>query len=139
VTVEQNIAVVREYHERMWMRDDLTALDDCWNPAAAVEVSGFADSTIEAIRDDVTRYRGAFTDVRASILDLIGQDDKVVLHWETTGRHVGPYGSVAATGKDITMTGVDIFRVADGRIVACQSLWDGLSVYEQMGVLSYPE
>ena len=137
--LEQNIAVVREYHERMWMQDDLTALDDCWNPSAAVAVSGFADSTIEAIREDVLRYRGAFTDVRASILDLIGQDDRVVLHWETTGRHVGPYGSVAATGKDITMTGVDIFRVADGRIVACQSLWDGLSVYEQMGVLSYPE
>lgn len=137
--LEKNLAVIRDYHERVWVHDDLTALDEYWDPSAAVDVTGFDDASIEAIRDDVLRYRGAFTDVRTSILDLIGQDDKVVLHWETTGRHVGPYGSVAATGKDITMTGVDIFRLADGRIVECRSLWDGLSVYEQMGVLSYPE
>ncbi len=137
--LEQNIAVVRDYHERVWVHDDLSALDDCWSPSAAVAVTGFADSTIDAIREDVLRYRGAFSDVRASILDLIGQGDKVVLHWETTGHHVGPYGSIGATGRDITMTGVDIFRVADGLIVECRSLWDGLSVYEQMGVLTAPE
>jgi predicted ester cyclase len=139
VTVDQNLAVIRDYHERVWVHDDLSALDEYWDPAAAVEVTGFDDGTIEAIREDVLRYRGAFTDVRTSILDLLGQDDQVVLHWETTGRHVGPYGSVAATGRDITMTGVDIFRLAGGRIVACRSLWDGLSVYAQMGVLDYPE
>lgn len=139
MTLEQNLAVIRDYHERVWVHDDLSALDEYWDPAAAVEVTGFDDSSIEAIRADVLRYRGAFTDVRTSILDLLGQDDQVVLHWETTGRHVGPYGSVAATGKDITMTGVDIFRLAGGRIVACRSLWDGLSVYVQMGVLDYPE
>jgi predicted ester cyclase len=139
VTLEQNLAVIRDYHERVWVHDDLSALDEYWDPAAAVEVTGFDDSSIEAIRADVLRYRGAFTDVRTSILDLLGQDDQVVLHWETTGRHVGPYGSVAATGRDITMTGVDIFRLAGGRIVACRSLWDGLSVYVQMGVLDYPE
>jgi len=139
MTLEQNLAVIRDYHERVWVRDDLSALDEYWDPSAAVDVTGFDDASIEAIRADVLRYRGAFTAVRTSILDLIGQDDQVVLHWETTGRHVGPYGSVAATDKDITMTGVDIFRLAGGRIVECRSLWDGLSVYEQMGVLSYPE
>lgn len=137
--LDRNLAVIRDYHERVWVHDDLTALDEYWDPAAAVDVSGFDDGSLQAIRDDVARYRGAFTDVRTSILDLLGQGDQVVLHWETTGHHVGPYGSVAATGRDITMTGVDIFRLADGRIVECRSLWDGLSVYEQMGVLSYPE
>ena len=137
-TATRNAAIVRDYHERVWVHDDLTALET-WDADAAVDVTGFADATVEAIREDVLRYRGAFTDVRTSILDLLGQDDQVVLHWETTGRHVGPYGSVAATEKDITMTGVDIFRLAGGRIVECRSLWDGLSVYEQMGVLAYPD
>ena len=134
-----NAAVVREYHERVWVHDDLDVLEESWDPTAAVSVSGFADSTVEAIREDVLRYRGAFTDVESRILNLVAQDDKVVLHWETSGRHIGPYGSVAATGRVITMTGVDIFRLAGGRIIACTSLWDGLSVYEQMGVLTAPE
>ena len=136
---EANAAVVREYHERVWVHDDLGALDDAWHPAAVVSVTGFDDATIEAVREDVLRYRGAFADVESRILDLVAQHDQVVLHWETSGRHVGPYGSVAATGRVVTMTGVDIFRLAGGRIVECRSLWDGLSVYAQMGVLTAPD
>jgi len=134
-----NAHIVREYHERVWVRDDLTAIDECWSPSASVAVTGFESSTLDAIREDVARYRGAFTDVDAQILDLIAEGDKVALHWRTSGLHVGPYGSVAPTGRVITMEGMDIFRVEDGLIVSCQSLWDGLSVYEQLGVLRYPE
>lgn len=138
-SAETNAGLVREYHERVWVRDDLTAIDDCWSASASVEVPGFDSSTLDAIRDDIARYRGAFTDVDALILDVIAQGNKVALHWRTSGLHVGPYGSVAATGRVITMEGMDIFRVEDGLIVECQSLWDGLSVYEQLGVLEYPE
>lgn len=136
---DRNAAVVRDYHERVWVHDDLSALEQHWHPSATVAVTGFADSSIDAIREDVLRYRGAFDDVDATIVDLIAQGDQVALHWSTTGRHVGPYGSVAATGRRITMTGVDIFRLRDGLIVECRSLWDGLSVYEQMGVLTAPD
>lgn len=139
MSTSNNAAIVREYHERVWVKDDLTAIDDCWSPSASVAVTGFDSSSLDAIRADVARYRGAFTDVEAHILDVIAQGDKVALHWRTSGRHVGPYGSVAATGRVITMEGMDIFRLADGLIVDCQSLWDGLSVYEQLGVLEYPE
>ncbi|MDH6181580.1 putative ester cyclase [Microbacteriaceae bacterium SG_E_30_P1] len=134
-----NADIVRDYHERVWVRDDLTAIDEYWSPEASVAVTGFESSTLDAIRADVARYRGAFTDVEAHILNLIAEGDKVALHWRTSGRHVGPYGSVAATGRVITMEGMDIFRVEGGLIVDCQSLWDGLSVYEQLGVLQYPE
>ena len=137
--VGRNLAVVREYHERVWMHGDLAALEDCWAPDATVNITGFESSALDAMRDDILRYQGAFTDVTAVIHDLIAQGDQVVLNWETSGLHVGPYGSIAATGRVITMTGIDIFRVVDGRIVECRSLWDGLSVYEQMGVLTAPD
>ncbi len=137
--VDRNLAVIRDFHERVWVHDDLTALDELWAPDAVVVVAGFDDSTIEAIREDILRYRGAFTDVSTRVGDLFGQGDRVVLRWETTGRHIGPYGSVAQTGRVITMAGIDIFRLERGRIIECRSLWDGLSVYEQMGVLTAPD
>ena len=70
-----------------------------------------------------------------SVLSLLADGDRAVLHWATTGTHVGPYGKVAATERVITMTGIDIFRMVDGRIVELWSMWDGLDVYDQMGVL----
>lgn len=134
-----NRELVREYHDRVWQKDDRTALEDCWAPDAVLDITGFDGNALDVLRADIARYRAAFADVRTTIHDLLAQDDRVVLHWETSGRHIGAYGSVAATGKVITMRGIDLFRVADGRIVACSSLWDGLSVYEQLGVLTVPE
>jgi predicted ester cyclase len=58
-----------------------------------------------------------------------------VLRWATSGRHVGPYGDIAATGRRITMRGIDILRIEGAQIVECWSMWDGLDVYDQLGVL----
>ena len=87
------------------------------------------------LRADIDRYFAAFTDIETTIEHLVAADDKVVLHWSTTGKHVAPYGEIAATGKRIAMTGMDLLRLEGERIVECWSMWDGLSVYEQLGVL----
>lgn len=127
--------LIARYHQRLWGSGDLTAIDEAFAPFAVVHLTGFDGSAVQTVRDDATRYQGAFTDVSTAVLSLLAEDDRVVLHWSTTGTHTGPYGKVAATGKAITMTGIDIFRVADGRIVELWSMWDGLDVYDQMGVL----
>jgi predicted ester cyclase len=127
--------LVRSYHERVWTLRDLTALADSWSSDAYLDVQGFDGHAIEVLRADIDRYFIAFTDVKSTIVDLVGEDDRVVLHWETAGLHVGPYGAIAPTGKVITMRGIDILRVEAGLIVACTSMWDGLSVYEQLGLL----
>jgi predicted ester cyclase len=127
--------LVRRYHERLWGEGDRSAIDEYWSPDAVVHMTGFEGTAVDVVRADVDRYFGAFTDVRTEILDLLGDGDRVVLRWETSGLHVGPYGDIAATDKRITMRGVDILRVADGRIVECWSMWDGLDVYDQLGVL----
>lgn len=127
--------VVRRYHERLWRDGDASAVDAFWDPAAVVHMTGFDGTAVDAVREDVARYQGAFTDVETAIEDLLVDGDKVVLRWATSGDHVGPYGAVAATGKRITMRGIDILRVEGERIVECWSMWDGLDVYEQLGVL----
>jgi predicted ester cyclase len=127
--------VVRTLHDRLWGGGDLTAIDDAFDPAAVTHWAGFSSNTVDAVRADATRYFGAFADVSTSIAELLADGDKVVLRWKTTGKHVGPYGDVAATGRVITMEGIDIHRIAGGRIVESWSLWDGVEVYRQLGVL----
>lgn len=133
--VQDNKRVVAEFHRRLWAEADLAVIEETFAPEALVHMTGFDESARAAVRADAERYRGAFSDVESSVLALVGEGDRVVLHWSTTGRHVGPYGKVAATGKAVTMTGIDIFRIADGMIVECWSMWDGLDVYDQMDVL----
>lgn len=134
-TATGNKARVRAYHERLWGQGDLSAIADTWAPDAAVEMTDSDGTAIDAVVADAERYFGAFTDVSTEIRALIAEGDRVVLHWATTGRHIGPYGDIPATGREITMQGIDILTLRDGRIAACSSMWDGLSVYDQLGVL----
>ena len=101
-------------------------------------MTGFDGATVDVLREDVDRYVGAFADVETEIGDLIAEGDRVVLWWRTTGTHVGPYGDIApvATGRRITMEGVDVLTVRDGRIVEVRSFWDAAGVYRQFGLLA---
>ncbi|MEP2597291.1 MAG: ester cyclase [Lentilitoribacter sp.] len=136
MSTDSNKALVRAYHTELWAKGDMTAISRYWSPDAKVEITDFDSNAIDAIHEDVTRYWGAFKDVKTEILALIAEDDKVVLHWQTSGLHFGPYGDVAATNKRITMAGMDILRIQNDLIVECTSMWDGMSVYDQLGVLN---
>jgi steroid delta-isomerase-like uncharacterized protein len=81
------------------------------------------------------RYLGAaFRNIRYTILDIIAEDDKVVLHWRFSAMHQGDFLGVAATGKQVTVQGLALFRVMDGKIAADDSYWDNLFILEQLGV-----
>lgn len=135
MTNEDGKDLIRRYHEQLWGDGDPAAIDEFWDPGAVVHLTGFDSTAVDAVREDVTRYFAAFDHVQTTIEDLLADGDKVVLRWVTAGNHVGPYGAVAATGKRITMRGVDILRVREDRIVECWSMWDGLDVFDQLGVL----
>ena len=68
---------------------------------------------------------------------MIVDGDRAAMWWQTSGRHVGPYGDIAPepTGARITMEGVDFITVRDGTIVEVRSSWDAATVYRQFGLL----
>lgn len=130
--------LVRLLHVELWGNGDTTAIDRYVAPDARTVMTGFEGSTVDVLREDVDRYLGAFTDVATEILDLIAQDDRVMLWWQTSGTHTGPYGDIAPepTGNRITMEGVDLYVVADERVVEVRSFWDAAAVYRQFGLLA---
>lgn len=132
---DTNKAVIRNYHDRLWGMGDLSVIKEVWSPEAKVSMTDFDGTALDTVVEDAERYFGAFTDVKTTIHDLLAEGDKVVLHWSTTGKHVGPYGDVAATGREISMQGMDILTLKEGKIVEIASMWDGMGVYDQLGVL----
>ena len=77
----------------------------------------------------------AFPDFQITVEDQIAEGDKVVVRWIDTGTHLGPFEGVAATGRRLLLTGMDILRIADGQIVERWSEYDMLSVFEDLGVV----
>jgi steroid delta-isomerase-like uncharacterized protein len=133
--VPENKELIRTFHHRLWAERDLGVLDHVIAPDAVMHWGDSDSNAAEAVRADVERYFAAFSDVRTSIDDLVGEDDKVVLRWTTSGVQTGPYGKVPPTGREITMRGVDVYRLDRGRIVEGWSMWDALDVYQQLGLV----
>lgn len=75
----------------------------------------------------------AFPDPRFEIHDLIGEGEKVVARWTFHGTHLGPFGPVPATGKEISMSGITIYTLRNGKIAQAHSNFDQLGMMQQLG------
>jgi steroid delta-isomerase-like uncharacterized protein len=131
----RNKELVRTFHRRLWAERDIGVIEEMIVSDAKTHWGDSESRAASAIRADVERYFAAFTEVHTSIDDLIGEGDKVVLRWTTTGTNTGPYGSVPPTGRVVTMTGVDVYRLDGGHIVEAWSMWDALGAYRQLGLV----
>jgi steroid delta-isomerase-like uncharacterized protein len=83
-------------------------------------------------------FRSVFPDLKYTIEDMIAEGDKVVIRWIATGTQKGELFGIPPTGKHITVAGVDIFRLANGKLVELWLSWDQLGMMQQIGVIPPP-
>jgi predicted ester cyclase len=62
-----------------------------------------------------------------------------MIRWIMRGTHNGPLMGIAATGKPVTVAGIDVFRIAGGQIVELWQHLDQLGMLQQLGVIPTPE
>lgn len=79
--------------------------------------------------------RTAFPDIHLTINDQIADGDRVVTRWTAVGTRQGEFQAIAPTGKRVRMSGTDIDRFADGKVVECWTNADELGLLQQLGVL----
>jgi predicted ester cyclase len=101
--------------------------------ADAVDHSG--PVSMKGVEGFKTRTRGihdAFTDVDVVVLDLLVDGDKLAWRWTLTATHHGAFLGVAPTGRRVTMTGMNIQRIANGVVVEHWSNADQLGLLRQV-------
>ncbi len=80
----------------------------------------------------------AFPDVQIIQEELIAEGDQVVERWTIRGTHQSTFMGIPPTGKYITYTGIDIFRIVDGKLVLVGQSVDRLGMMQQLGVVPMP-
>jgi steroid delta-isomerase-like uncharacterized protein len=77
----------------------------------------------------------AFEDLKRPVEDLVAQGDKVVARWTSSGRHTGSFQGIPATGREVSTSGITIFRLERGKIVEEWSETDTIGLLQQLGPL----
>lgn len=78
---------------------------------------GKTEPGIQNLKDICTRYHESFTDWKLTIHDIICEQNKAVVHFTIMLTHSQPYRGFEPSGARIEAHGIDIFRIADGKIV----------------------
>jgi steroid delta-isomerase-like uncharacterized protein len=134
---EQNKTVVRRLFEELWNKGTLPVADELIAPTYTHHDTATPDvgRGPESEKKRVTMYRNAFADFRLTIEDIIAEGETVMARWTCRGAHKGELNGIAPTGKQISISGVTVARIASGKIVEGWVNWDALSLMQQLGVV----
>ncbi len=142
MSLEENKAIARRYFE-----------DAPFNPAACDEI--FAPSfqfhaivhtgvTPQTIESNPQSEKAAFEQYKAiwggwhfKIEDVIAEGDRVMVCWTSHETQQGEFNGLPPTGVQVTNSGINIFRIGDGKIAEVWDIYDRLWMWQQLGV--FPE
>jgi steroid delta-isomerase-like uncharacterized protein len=137
MSTEENKALARRVIEQMFnegnldVADELLALDYVdHDPTLPEDVHG-----PEGFKEYVGMYRSAFPDLHVQIEDQIAEGDRVATRWTGTGTHDGELAGIAPTGKRVTVPGMEIVRIANGKLVEGWEGYDSGTLMRQLGVM----
>jgi len=84
------------------------------------------------------QFTTAFPDAQITIDGAVEERGVVACRWTITGTHRGEFQGVPPTGRQITMAGVDMSRVVDGRVAEHWAQFDVAGVLVQVGAIPVP-
>ena len=83
-------------------------------------------------------YLAAFPNLHFTFEDLIAEGDKVVVRETMSGTQQGELMGIPPTGKQFSVTGIEIYRFEGGKIVEHWLESDMLGLLQQLGALPSP-
>ncbi|MFW9793918.1 MAG: ester cyclase [Candidatus Thorarchaeota archaeon] len=138
MTISENIELVKQ------------ALD-AYNRDGTLGIAKFMDENVvdnfatgreplkgkKAFVDDNIAFEKIFSNLRANIDNIFGQDDWVCVQGFMTGTHNGPFTlnngkQIPPTGKSIRIPICNVIKLKDGKIIELHEYFDQLSFMTQL-------
>jgi len=137
VSIAENKKIVQRYQE-IYNSNDLDALgevvsEDLLTPKIMSGIPIGIEGAKAAYRIMLT----GFPDYQTIIDDLVAEGDKVAARITMSGTNTGSFMGIPVTGKHASFTGIYIARIVNGKIVEHWGEEDGVSLLQQLGILSF--
>ena len=136
---EENKTIARRFNEDIWGTGDEAALEEVF--AEDVVDHGAIPGQPpgrEGHKYQLNLFRSAFPDLHVTTEDIVVEGDRVVSRWTARGTHQGQLMGIDPTGKEVTFTGIDVLRIAEGKVVERWAEGNDLEVMQQIGAIPSP-
>ena len=138
---EGNKALADRFHMDIFQEGNLDAADEIlsadflWHGALG---PGEDQRGPEPAKQVASGVIAAFPDRRITHEDTIAEGDKVLIRWALSGTQEGEVQGIPPTGRPVTLTGFDLFRIEGGKIAEMWQEADRLGMMQQLGVIPEP-
>ncbi|GAC1520177.1 MAG: ester cyclase [Herpetosiphon sp.] len=137
MSVDEHKAIVRRFFAEVFNRQNQETAHEIIAPTFIAHHPAFPQGIHgpQGILEMMTAFHVAFPDLQYQPEDVIAEGDKVAARWIAQGTHRGVFLGVPPTGKHVTVVGIDVFRLADGKLAEAWVSSDFLGLMQQIGAV----
>jgi predicted ester cyclase len=137
MSIEENKKIVQRYQE-IYNSNDLAALGEVVSEDLRTpKIMPGIPTGLEGAKAAHRIMLAGFPDYQTIIDDIFAEGDQVAARITMSGTNTGNFMGIPATGKHVLFTGIYIARIANRKIVEHWGEEDGVSLLQQLGVLSF--
>jgi hypothetical protein len=124
---------------KIWNEADFSAASDLYAPGyVRHHPTPSANVTFDDFKNTVTTLHDSFPDCSFTFNDTLVENDKIIVFATFAGTNTGPLEDLPQTGKKAKVSGVYVFRIAEGKIAEEWTYFNLLSYYQQLGFTLTP-
>ena len=131
---KSNKDFIQAYTEDFWNNQNIAAFEKYFSTDFIIHLDD-GDLNYEQFNGFCKSYFSAFPDIHITTDDLIAEEDKVTKVWTMNGTHKSEFIGVPATGNRVMIKGIEVFRIADGKIAEIWISMNNLGLMQQLGVI----
>jgi steroid delta-isomerase-like uncharacterized protein len=142
VYVKANKAVLDRHFNQVLNQGLLDVVDEIYTSDYVLDAPVSSDGSSqtrgltqgrEQLKQRVTLFRTAFPDIHFSQDDVVGEGDTVVVRYTFSGTHMGIFAGVKPNGHSISIMGILVAHLKDGKIQEAWSAFDSAELMKQLG------
>lgn len=92
----------------------------------------------EGFKDFFSMLRTAFPDLALEPVTVVADDEHVAMAYTINGTQQAEFQGIAATGKRISVRGVEIVKFRDGKLIERWGSSDEMGIMTQIGMVVEP-
>lgn len=134
---KENKTIVRRLYQEVWNERKLEVVDELLSASHALQDPNSSGSQVgpERYKRRVVELTTGFPDLCFTIEDTVAEGEKFVACWTFSGTHQNEYMGIPATGRKISLEGITIHHIKNGKILDSYTRWDVLGLMRQLGAI----
>jgi predicted ester cyclase len=115
---------------------NLSILDELFDSQYVLHLAGAARAL--NLRETKRLYKhlyAAFPDLQHTIEEQVAAGDRVVTRWSAEGTHRREFLGAKPRSRRVTFTGINIYRIAENKLIESHVNWDLLGLFQQLGAV----